>query len=327
MNEQDQINQFNADVDFLMSEGMSPPAQRSQEDRSLLAIAALLTETDLSGESQQLAAIRHQLLRSAEYLKTQQSISNRVYLHGGIKMNKTLRIFAMSAAALTIVAVAFLTVPPLRAFAQQIIEFFMTTDTDTSTTEIHVGGTPSNPDEDYYPLSIEALVEQVKFALLVPTFIPKAYHFDGGIYFPGYQSASLHYVCQEPWAIDISQASANQEDLENLYKTEVGASANIEQVTIGTALGQYVRGSWIIEADPDLMKQAQEQGSAVTDTAKRVWTNDSEWQRLDWYADGILYSVMTSGGIIGGENEYPTCSLDKDDFVAIAQGLQAANRQ
>ncbi|MBC7870557.1 MAG: hypothetical protein H7Y09_06930 [Chitinophagaceae bacterium] len=328
MNEQEQIKQFNADIDNLITDGeILPHTNRSQDDYPLLALAEVLVETDLSGESQQVAAIRQHLINVAINLKTMHpTLSHSQPI--GIKtmtMNKTLRILAVSAAAFIILTIAILTIPPLHAIAQEIINFFIPATSDISNVELHVGGPDPSPLDDRYPLSLEALTEQVEFEILLPTFMPQPYTFDGASYDPERQSVFLNYRCAGPWAIGISQHRTT-ENVDNFYRNEVGASAEIEQVTIGTAIGQYVRGAWIVEVDPNVRQQADEIGTAITVMTESVWTNDSQWQRLDWYTDSTLYSILTSGGLMENtENNYQVCLLEKEDFVEIARGLQPAS--
>ncbi|MFN8530583.1 MAG: hypothetical protein U0670_18415 [Anaerolineae bacterium] len=55
--------------------------------------------------------------------------------------------------------------------------------------------------------------------------------------------------------------------------------------------------------------------------ATRVWENEADWGQLQWRESGINFIVQTGGGIIGNDTPNP-CALTKDDYIAIAEGMQ-----
>lgn len=237
------------------------------------------------------------------------------------KSKAFLRVFVTSAAAIVILTLAVFTISPLHALAQQIIDFFIPSDTDKITVELHVGGSASTSAVDLYPLSLDELVNPVDFEWSLPTFIPSAYAFNGASYNANAQVVSLNYGCSDYWTIHIIQTKVAQPDIDNILSREVGVEAEIDHVTIGTAIGQYVRGSWVIAVDDDIAGQAEESGDIIITDAEGSWQDNSQWHQLVWYSEGTLYTLM---GGTGTQSPNSSCSLDKEDFVAIARGLQFA---
>ena len=237
-----------------------------------------------------------------------------------VKSNTFLRVFMTSVAAMTIMSIAVFTIPPLHTLAQQIIDFFLPSDADKITVELHIGGSATTSTVDLYPLSLGELVSAVDFEIPLPTFIPSVYTFNGASYNANAQVVSLNYRCTDYWSIDLTQNKVTEPDMDNILSREVGVSAEVEQVMIGTAIGQYVRGSWIIFVDSTVVQQAEEAGTAVITDAEGRWGN-SQWHQLIWYSEGMLYTLMGGPGP-GTQSPNSSCSLDKADFVAIARGLQ-----
>lgn len=238
-----------------------------------------------------------------------------------VRSNLVFRALVTSAAATVVLTIAVFTIPPLHALAQQIIDFFIHSDTDKIAVELHVGG-PTHSDNPNL-LSLAELADLVSFELSLPTVIPPAYAFYGASYDPDAQSVLLNYRCSDYWALNVVQTKLPQSEVADLLRREVGVDADIEQVMIGAATGQYVRGSWVIWVDYDTVQQAEEVEATVTVDAKGTWVNSDHWQQIIWYDDGVLYTVEGGSSSHTGipENRL-MCSLDKDDFIAIAHGLR-----
>ncbi|MFN8449644.1 MAG: hypothetical protein U0521_13925 [Anaerolineae bacterium] len=217
-----------------------------------------------------------------------------------------------------ILAGGFWATPSLQALAQEIIDFFVPGGSDTTSATVFVGGEPHAESADPLSLSLGDLAAQADFDVRLPTFIPETYHFVGATYQADFQFATLMYECREPWRVVITERQTD----ETVTPMEVGASAVVEDVAIGDVIGQYVRGTWRYEVDAEAIANQGDTVEAVP--ATRVWTNDSDWQQLFWRDSGLSLAVMTGGGLITTDGPNP-CSLTKDDYVAIAEGLQPAS--
>lgn len=234
------------------------------------------------------------------------------------KGNMFFRVLATSAATMIILLIVVLTIPPLRTLAEQIIDFFVPADSNETTVELHLGGSIVTPEQ--YPLSLDELINHVDFQLPLPAFMPSAYVFDGGSYDPSARVVTLRYRCSAQWSVYIILTQVDQPDTEDLVRREVGMGAEIDEVMIGTVIGQYVRGSWLVVVDPTVVEQAEAAEMGITTDAEAMWENDTQWHQLVWYHEGILYTLM---GGTSTEYQSLSCSLDQEDFVTIANGLRS----
>ncbi len=217
-----------------------------------------------------------------------------------------------------LLAGGFWAVPPLRTFAQEVIEFFIPDQDDTRSAEIFVGGLPTD-EPDQPPGDLQTVIAQAPFGVYTPTNLPDDYQITDAEFAHGVVFITL--TCVEPWAIMISQRPLD-ESVVSLGQ-EVGASAVIESVDINGVTGQYVHGGWDIvpPANLDELRQTpQPQGVAV----ESVWNNDLPWGRLVWVADGFTFDIMSAGGIMSEDGRTSPCAPTRDLFTALARGLVAS---
>lgn len=217
-----------------------------------------------------------------------------------------------------LLAGGFWAVPPLRTFAQEVIEFFIPDQDDTRSAEIFIGGLPAD-EPDQPPRDLQTVITQAPFGVYTPTNLPDGYQITDAEFTHGVVFITL--TCVEPWAIMISQRPLD-ESVVSLGQ-EVGASAVIESVDINGVTGQYVHGGWDIvpPANLDELRQTpQPQGVAV----ESVWNNDLPWGRLAWVADGFTFDIMSAGGIMSEDGRSSPCAPTRDLFTALARGLVAS---
>lgn len=219
-----------------------------------------------------------------------------------------------------LLAGGFWATPSLRALAQSVIEFFSPRTTDTQAGSVFAGGgEPPPQSSNPYPLSLDELTALADFDVRVPSFMPEQYHFGGGSYRSAMHDVEMIFYCPiAPWSLMIVQRQIDEPE----PPMEVGASAIVEDVTIGDTIGQYVRGMWETRVDPQLIPTPGGEVKELPST--RIWTNDSAWQRIVWREDGINLMISTGSGTMGGDTP-PLCALTKADYVAIAQHMQPAS--
>jgi hypothetical protein len=173
MNEQERAARFSAALDDMLRGEPTPP-DLTDDDRALLALGAQLAQTDFSAESRVREATRVRLIYTRE--------TRRGVLPVTIFQTRTFRQLAVAAAALLLVAAMFLTVPPLRTFAQDIINrisqiVFAHEETRSEIIE----GQPAPTYEDAQPyqppgiLSIEEASRAAGFQALEPAYIPEGF--------------------------------------------------------------------------------------------------------------------------------------------------------
>lgn len=248
---------------------------------------------------------------------------------------KSLRSTRLIAAVLlgVLLAGGFWASPGLRALAQEIIEFFITTE-DEQPSSVFVGEEPpaqtSEPYVDPYTQTIEAVAAQVEaFEVRLPTFIPRSLTFKGATYRPYPQGIEMIYECRgTPFSFMISQYLASEDETQ----LEIGESAVIEEVTIHDTSGQYVKGWWITHVDYASVEAAREAAlesgeGPVEVPATLVWSNELEFHRLSWTEDGINFSVATNSGIMSNDVDHASvCRIDRDVLAEIANGLLPASQ-
>lgn len=232
------------------------------------------------------------------------------------------RIVLTAAASVMLVMVAVFTIPPLQTVAQQIIDFFHPAETNQKPSNIIVGGIAPDDDYDPFPLSMEEVSAQADFDFMVPAFIPETFSFDGAMIQPEDGSVSLNYACSGPWSFSIIQTPIEEDAFDpERIQNEVGADAVIESVKIGSADGQYVRGAWVPVINDEILEQSRQAEEPTRIEIDAVWMNESHWYRLNWYADGILYHIGTSGGSLSENMPASACMPTKEDFIAVANSL------
>lgn len=243
---------------------------------------------------------------------------------------KTFRITRFVAAVLlgVLLAGGFWALPGLRALAQEIINFFIPTDSDFQPGLITVCDDPdacTGPYVDPYTQMLDEVVAQASFDVRLPTFIPRTLTFVGASYRSDPEIVEMLYECRgTPYSYMIMQSQTS----EDVPQMEVGASAVIEDVPIRETSGQYVRGWWLLTVDLGTFNSRSESESGVHELpGTQVWSNDIDYQRLYWREDGINFSIRTSSLNMDNDINYAAvCRIDKDAYAAIANGLQPASQ-
>ncbi len=205
-------------------------------------------------------------------------------------------------------------------FGQDIIDFFIPSEDDTRETVVY----PINPgdeetmdDEDQLPLTTDEAIAQADFDVRLPEFMPRGYSFSGATYNAERQSVWMNYTCSS-YGMGIYQQVMTREAAEAAI-IEVGPDAQIIDVPVADTIGQYVRGFWFV-SDYDTTAGFDEAGGIP---AEAVWVENSDFQRLIWYTDGVIYTIQTSAGRATIADHMPAneCMLDIDDYAAIANSM------
>lgn len=241
-------------------------------------------------------------------------------LQQGENMNSTQQRRISRAAFITLTIVVLLALalitPQGRAFAQNILRFFVRTESDaipmpTSEPVNWVDLTPGVPSATRTPQPVTAIfandcgdygsptcsVEQIRskvdFPVKEPANIPQGLYFMGAtggpdnihlLYYYENHSGSLS-ITMERWA----GAPSPQTDL-------IGASAKVEEVPIGGLTGEYFKGIFVSESE----------GNVAT------WDPNFGVETLRWVEDGISYTMQYS---------YPPAPLGKEGMAALAENM------
>lgn len=225
----------------------------------------------------------------------------------GVKMNtfKSRRVSRLAFTMLTVVvllALTFLT-PQGRAFAQNILQFFVRADQDRYPLQAWQMTPPAQTStESPFKYSVQEAESLAGYDVLSPVEIPFGRVFVGASYDEKYhivaqafgQSADSLEVSlwQQPLEYyqpcgDISQPCDNM-----LGSNLAGASADIQTVQIGDLTGEYVEGVW-----------------NLTDNGP-VWEPTPFLKTLRWKNDTMIFELV--GGI----------DQTRDDLVKLAESIR-----
>jgi hypothetical protein len=219
-------------------------------------------------------------------------------------MNRTIRSTLTAVAALLIVAAVTLAVPPLRSFAQELLDvLFNRAASDTEVFEtpvvIQLQATPTVLQVEQPSLTVEQVEAQSGFDVLVPAYVPPGYLLED-VYYDGLGKLVSQFYIREGVGLNIVQMKA--EDAEPM---EVGATAEIIDVQIGDVTGQYVEGGWALSSTSD--------GETVQFEG-REWDSDYPFSQLRWQVGDTVFWMMTA---LGQKNELPL-----REWQAIAESLR-----
>ncbi len=233
----------------------------------------------------------------------------------GIKPRRLSRAVFVTFVIITLLALALIT-PQGRAFAQNILHFFIRSESDaipvpTAEPLTWVDVTPGMPSPTRTPLpamaifakdcgdysnstcTVEQIRDKVDFTVKELGSIPTGLYFVGAtggpdnvflLYSYENQSGSLT-ISVERWA----GVPSPQADL-------IGVSAVVEEVHIGGLTGEYFKGSFVSQADDNVAR----------------WDPDFGMETLRWVEGGISYRM---------QYYYPSKPLGKEGMVALVESL------
>ena len=215
------------------------------------------------------------------------------------RMAVTIIILALAMASL-------LTISPLQGIARQVWDFFMPGQEDELT--VHVAVT--TPAEIYnfatvenFPLSIQEAEQQAGFSIRQPEELPPGAILVGARYEADYQAVIQLYQGERYNLFLCQRNLAGGQDYFN-----VGASAQIQELTIWTIPAEYVEGGWVVTGT----LQTTPQADAIQVTLQAVWDPDLEQYTLRWQDDGYAFELRSTG----------IHAPKLDELVAIARSMK-----
>ncbi len=216
-------------------------------------------------------------------------------------------------AALTLTVLA---VPPLRMFAQEIIDtLFRRAESNTTTFEYDPAATDS-PQAAFQFNGIEAAEAAFGIDMLAPTLEIEGYQI-GQVYFDAdEQTYTLEYTAPPGRGLLI-MGSAVSDDPNDVPL--IGADAPITPVEITTPRGvfaaQYVIGLWAVDAAAVDIRPTPNAEGLIEQEAE--WIPDASLRRLRWQEAGWFYEVIA----MGGSGDLPDRDLMQDDLIALAESM------
>ena len=214
------------------------------------------------------------------------------------------RVAAIAGLALLLVVVISLTSPSLEVLAQRWLQFFLPKTSDQTTVQIPISEI-SDP-AGRFTLTIAEAEALAGFTARVPAELPSDFRFSGAAYEAERGAIVLNYMTQSGGVLRIIQSRAVEE-----YQ-QIGASAEVEMVSVGGLSGEYLRGAWVI---PEV-KSALDTPAKTTLPLQATWNPAANSQMLRWQSGEMLFEIIVAGGV---ENQ--PGYLDKEDLIALAEQM------
>ncbi len=270
----------------------------SPEEQELLDLARRLSEADYSTESAIRDSLRSRLLHPPKP-------RSRV---------RFLRPVIGIAAALALVTILALTVPPLRALAQEIIDsLFNHTAGNTHVIEYAVEPTPINALSPAVAETFSTVAEAetaTSLDIREPDISLSPYELT---------QVAVNHETQTVWLtyntpgrnLSIYQRPAGLGWLDDGL---VGSSAQIVPVDFGGVngilSGEFVAGGWIASTDATPTgDNTVAQGTS--------WSSDVPQRRLRWQDANLVYEMTA----FGGSGDLPGRDLMQEDLITIAKSM------
>jgi len=217
--------------------------------------------------------------------------------------SRRLRLASIFILALLVLSGLVFATPQGRVWAQSLLRFFTRAGSDTLPVQTWqltpipttVGTATPDPANIIDANQTVAEVEQqAGFDVLDPGWLPGNLTFVGATLEPKFHIARIFYQYVETNGLVLrEQPLQPTKDCE--LCGEVGASAAIETLPIGSVSGEYVEGVWKMAA------------------AGPVWESDPYLKTLRWQANGMAFELVYMG---------PPDSVTKADLVAIAESMK-----
>ncbi len=216
------------------------------------------------------------------------------------------RLAATTGFVLLLVLILTLATPALEVVAQRLVQFFLPTISDQTQLQITLEGT-SDP-----RLATSLTVSEAEilagFFATEPNALPQNYSFRGATYNPDRKAIVLNYIFEnQTQTLRILQRPVEEE-----YQ-QIGASAVVEIIQIGSLSGEYVTGAWTI---PEVESAIELTEFGKTTTLQATWDPNAEIQMLRWVENEMLYEIVFAGG----DPKMPG-HLTKLDLIAIAESM------
>ena len=210
------------------------------------------------------------------------------------------------AAALLVVVLGLVFASPLTSLAQDIVDSFFNRAADSETfdepqsiSRDELSPTPMPAQPVYILQSFEDAQGDAPFQIKVPAYLPDGYSLMDASYDAVANHTSLFFTSN---GIGLSLV---QTPLESADSFDIGASAVVTEVQIGSTVGEFMEGTWLAITetnDDDISFEGRE------------WDSDYPFQQLIW-TDGEFRYWMSS--VLGQPNDLPLT-----EWVRLAESLQ-----
>ncbi len=214
------------------------------------------------------------------------------------------RLAALAALVFLFVLILSIASPTLEVVAQRLMHFFQPGISDQTTFQIPLEDI-NNP-EARFSLTVAEAELLAGFEAHLPGQLPQGFAFSGAAFDTDREAIVINYHAEQSGAVlRVFQSQAGEE-----YQ-QIGASAGVESVLVGDAIGEYVSGAWSVPA----VKSTLEADTAEsTLPLEATWNPDAEIQFLRWKANDRQYEILYAGN--GSEK------LTQADLIALAESMK-----
>lgn len=232
------------------------------------------------------------------------------------------RVAFVAASLVAVLTAAVLSVPSLRAIAQEIVDLITWAESDEIEQEIIL----NTAAEIQTFRSLEEAESTIGRSIPAPLVLPsgrlslseRTARVQSITYSTAYDSTQIRYEYgySVMWWMWLDQMPI---DVYQQYPRQIGQSAIVENVMIqflGSRIqAQVIRGGWTITEDP-LTLQELEQDAAPGDvqSVDTEWDNDSGAIQLTWQADGYVYSLHSVTEDV--------LNVDEAELIRIAENME-----
>lgn len=303
MSHDDRVRQLNADIDRLLRQPGATVESGDRDYDELLGVAQVLARADLAALSQTRQATKQRLLERTT---------------AGRRSSIRLQPVLVVAMAVVVLVAAVVTVPPLRAMAQDAIQGIgriLFTREPTPAEELFATEGELRFDDAPIPEQVTLAQAQERFGapILTPTHLPEGMALQSVGIVEGEDTIAVQLTYGGEFLVTISQ-----------MRTRDGSS--LELPLGGTVIAQPVtvretEGAWLEDVPNAIGGLASEEDSDVIGGRLLFYDN-----LLIWEEANVVYTVRANSGrapegegivVTGGE---PALSLD--EVVQIAESLQ-----
>jgi hypothetical protein len=273
---------------------------------------------DIKPDAQFTASLEIQLLNPTQFSQNGDKELTKMVLRK-YGWQRRMRVASAIAAVFAVCVTATLSIPPLRAIAQEVIDtLFNRTETNQETIEFGTYGIHQLV--PFYFGSVEQAQAKVDFEIHAPTLLPDDLMLRVVNYSPEENLVSLSYG-------DAGVAYINPDlsvfmgPVKNGWSSQsyfsIGASADIVSVQFSgisdQVTGEFVQGFWVFPS------------GTRGDMAASIpveWNSDLASCRLRWEENDILYEIRSEMWTNTREENAVSCPLSQEEMIAIAESME-----
>ena len=213
---------------------------------------------------------------------------------------------AISTIALFSVVVISLSLSPVQAFGQRLLQFFVMAPTQEIDLSAHLADLVDP--QAAFNLSLGEAETLAGFQAYLPTELPTDFSLQGAAYRPSRRALVLNYTNLQGDTLRIAQRLAGPE-LQN-----IAPNANVESVQIGKYVGEYVTGAWTL---PEVKSTPAPEDNIPVQAS---WDPDARLQILRWQTEEMLFEIIAAAN--PAEMSVPMSLTDLIDLAASMRSQQ-----